>query len=98
MVTVYKIGNGPVWQRRHAEDTGRFAPGSSYDNNRFGLVLHLDGRIMGFDINLAPNTSFETAQAAAMEQLPNDIKVVWSKKLEECRVFQPRSFTILMAE
>jgi hypothetical protein len=74
-----------VWRSLHAEDPG-YAPGMSYDNNRFGAVLELDGRILGFDINLPPNTPIETARAAARHELPPDTTVVWSKTLAECVV------------
>lgn len=83
-----------IWQSRHTEDGGRYAPGMSYDNNRFGAVLHLDGRVMGFDINFGRGTSFEVARAAVLEQLPPDTTVAWSKDLAECRVFQLQSPTL----
>jgi hypothetical protein len=69
-------------------------PGTSYDNNRFGAVLELDERILGFDINLPPNTPIETARAAARHELPPDTTVVWSKTLAECEVEQLHSATL----
>ena len=83
-----------VWKSRHIEDAGRFQPGSSYDHNRFGGVLHLDGRVMAFDINLPPGTPIEAAQISAIEQLPKDSAIIWSKTLDECIVTQVRSGTL----
>ncbi len=83
-----------IWKSRHVEDAGKFQPGSSYDHSRFDSVMHLDGRVMAFDINLPPGTPIEAAQASAMEQLPKDSTIIWFKTLDECKVTQVRSETL----
>jgi hypothetical protein len=82
------------WNAHHRLD-GAVAGGSAYNPDsavagngrladRYVRVLPLNGRILQYTIQLPRNTSFATASAQALAELPADVRLIWRQQRGAC--------------
>jgi hypothetical protein len=82
------------WNAHHRLD-GAVAGGTAYnpDNavagngrlaDRYVRVLPLNGRILQYTIQLPRGTSFATASAQALAELPADVRLIWRQQRGAC--------------
>src|SRR5205823_10873334 len=82
------------WNAHHRLD-GAVAGGTAYNPDsavagngrladRYVRVLPLNGRILQYTIQLPRNTSFATASAQALAELPADVRLIWRQQRGPC--------------
>jgi hypothetical protein len=94
-----------AWETHHRADPD-FLPGSAYDVSpdlppigqhagaRYTQVEHIGGRVLVYDMTEYPGTDSQKATEAAIKELPEDAKLVWSQQKDTCMQLQYQSKTL----
>ncbi len=92
-----------AWNAKHKADS-RFTPGSAYDPDpnlvsgkaRYVVVIHQNGRIFGFQLNLPPGTDENGAVTRALQELPADTTIDHGtdKAFPTCKLLFAHSATL----
>jgi hypothetical protein len=91
-----------VWNANHTADSD-FAPGAVYNpdpnlptiNGHTGAgyvtVQHTHGQVLGYGMNLLPNTGIEAAKATTMGEFPGDAAILWFMVKDTCAQMEVKS-------
>lgn len=90
------------WNAHHTADT-EFAPGAAYNpdpnlpqvNGHTGAhyvaTNHTDGRVLGYTMNLMPDTGITEAKASVISEFPSDASIVWFGVKDSCAQMEVKS-------